>query len=250
MMECSKKFKLNTGCLIVGSENTAVPDDDGSRLMKAVHVIAINPKGARKIVSDYTEQIRKKSSNKDDSAWKTLVANKIIDRYSKLSAISGGTTSLAGVVPGIGTAVALTGGALADTALSVKFQVDMVMCLALLYKDSLSDEDAIHMSYIVALCGALEKTATVQGTRIASKAGVAMVNKYLKGAVLQTIKELFKAIGVTFTKSALTKAIPFGVGVAIGSAAGYGMTRYVGATARDMFELPVEDDRENATVAD
>jgi len=102
------------------------------------------------------------------------------------------------------------------------------------------------MSYVIALCGALEKSATIQGGKLASKAGVAMVNKYLKGAVLQTIKQLFKAVGVTFTKSALTKAIPFGIGVAFGSAAGYGLTRYVGATARDMFEIGIDDD--SATV--
>lgn len=223
------------------SKDVGVPDDDGSRLMKAVQAIAISPKEARKIVSDYSSQVSKESPKKNVREQKALVADKVISRYSKLSALSGGTTSLTGVVPGIGTAVALTGGALADTALSVKFQVDMVMCLALLYKDGLSDEDAIHMSYVVALCGALEKAATVQGTKMASKAGIAMVNQYLKGAVLQTIKQLFKAVGVTFTKSALTKAIPFGVGVVFGSAAGYGITRYVGATARDMFELSVDE---------
>lgn len=35
-----------------------------------------------------------------------MISQKVIDRYSKISATSGGITSLAGVIPGVGTAAA------------------------------------------------------------------------------------------------------------------------------------------------
>jgi hypothetical protein len=165
------------------------------------------------------------------------VADKIIKRYSKLAATSGGVTSLAGVIPGVGTAISMVGGGLADVSLSMKFQIDMTMCLAMALKDKLANEDAKHMSFIIALCGALEKAGAVEGAKIASKAGVKMVEQYLKGATLTFIKELFKTVGITFTKAATVKAIPFGVGVVIGSSAGYAMTQYVGKSARNFFLL-------------
>jgi hypothetical protein len=215
-------------------------EDSGSRLMKAVQAIAISPKDARASVFDYTLQARSEDKNATDRQIKSKVADKIISRYAKLAATSGGATALAGVIPGVGTAAAMLGGGSVDMALSLKFQVDMTMCLAFAFKSGLSDEDAIHMSYIIALSSALEKAGSAGATKIASKAGVAMVNQYLKGATLQFIKQLFKTIGVTFTRSALTKMIPFGVGVVIGSAAGYGMTKFVGNQARDFFLLESE----------
>lgn len=79
-------------------------------------------------------------------------------------------------------------------------------------------------------------------TRIASKAGVRMVKQYLKGPVLQIIKELFSKIGVTFTQKAAAKVIPFGIGVIVSGAANYALTVYVGKTARDAFRLNLKDE--------
>jgi len=215
-------------------------EDSGSRLMKAVQAIAIAPKDAKAIVDDYTEQARSKGKNATDDQIKLKVADKIISRYAKLAATSGGATALSGVIPGIGTAAAVLGGGSIDMALSIKFQVDMTMCLAFNFKNGLSDEDAVHMSYIIAISGALEKAGSAGATKIASKAGVNMVNNYLKGAALTTIKQLFKAIGINFARSSFTKAIPFGVGVVIGSAAGYGVTKFVGNQAREFFVIDAD----------
>lgn len=209
----------------------------GSTIMKIVETIAITPQDAREIVCQYEVQARAKHSDFSDDKIKNLVADKIIKRYSSLAATSGGVTSLAGVIPGVGTAFSMVGGGLADVSLSMKFQIDMTMCLAIALKDNLANEDAKHMSFIIALCGTLEKAGVAGGAKIASKAGVKMVDQYLKGATLVFIKELFKAVGISFTKSATIKAIPFGVGVVLGSSAGYAMSQYVGKSARDFFLL-------------
>jgi len=212
----------------------------GSTIMKVVETIAISAEDAREIVRQYDAQARRKHPDASEDKIKNLVSKKIIKRYSSLAATSGGVTSLAGVIPGVGTAISMVGGGLADVSLSMKFQIDMTMCLAMALKDNLSNEDAKHMSFIIALCGALEKAGATQGAKIASKAGVKMVEQYLKGATLTFIKELFKTVGITFTKAATVKAIPFGVGVVIGSSAGYAMSQYVGNSARDFFLLDDE----------
>ncbi len=216
---------------------TVGTEDNGTALMKIVEAISITPQDARAVVSQYEAQVRAGNQNKTDEHIRDLVTKKIIQRYSKMAATSGGVTSLAGIVPGIGTAISMVGGGLADVSVCMKFQIDMTMCLGIAINNGLSNEDAKHMSFIIALGGSLEHLASGAATKTASKATVKVVSEYLKGATLQTIKQLFKQVGINFTKKAAMKAIPFGVGVAISASANYFLTRYIGGVARDVFLL-------------
>jgi hypothetical protein len=93
------------------------------------------------------------------------------------------------------------------------------------------------MVYLIAATGAVGH-AGVEGTvRVGSKAGVKMLRQYLQGAALQAVKQAFKKVGVTFTRKALEKTIPFGVGVVISGTANYWLTRFVGGQARKWFEI-------------
>ena len=126
---------------------------------------------------------------------------------------------------------------MADVSLCMMFQIDMTMCLAIAINNEITNEDAKHMSFVIALAGSLEKFGTEAGKATASKAAARVASEYLKGATLQTIKQMCKQFGIIFTQKAAVKAIPFGVGVVIGSSANYLLTRYVGAVARDVFLL-------------
>ena len=232
------------------------PEGD-SRLLKAVEAIAISPKDARAMVTQYKIIAQKSNPKASEKQLQELVAKKIISRYSKMSATSGGATALAGVIPGIGTAIAMVGGGLTDATIGMKFQVDMSMCIAEAFGWDLTSEDARQLSFLIAAGGSLEKFGVEVGTAFASKAGVNMVRQYLKGATLQALKEMFKRVGITFTRKALEKAIPFGVGVVIGSAANYALTQYVGNTAlkwfttdRDMGNAPFVEKNDDESKAE
>lgn len=216
------------------------PKSDGSWLMAAVEKIAIAPEEARAIVARYRRQIKENGNTISDRAITDLIVKKIIARYAKLAAASGGTTSLAGVVPGLGTAATIIAGGGTDLALCMKFQVDMTLCLCMAINDEMSDEDAKHMSYVIVLAGAIEHATAPWGRKITSKAFAKMVDRYLKGQILKTIKALFAAVGIIFTKKALQKAIPFGVGVAFGASLNFGLTKFIGNTARDFLWLEHE----------
>ena len=43
---------------------------------------------------------------------------------------------------------------------------------------------------------------------------------------------MFKKLGITFTRKALEKAIPFGIGVVISGGANYAITQFVGNQAK------------------
>lgn len=216
-------------------ENTE--SQDGSFLLKTIQLIAMKPDAAMKLVKQYRKAARKRSPSSTDEEVERIIARRIINRYSKYAAISGGATSLTGVVPGLGTALAMFGGGVADTAVSMKLQVDMTMCLAANYGWDLTDQDAQHLTLLIAVLGSLEKFGVQAAAPIASKAGVVMLRTYLRGAALVTIKELLKKFGVTFTRKALEKAVPFGFGVATSSSINYALTQYVGYSAVKCFTI-------------
>lgn len=60
---------------------------------------------------------------------------------------------------------------------------------------------------------------------------------FVGGATLQAVKQIFKKAGITFTRKAAEKSIPFGVGVIIGFSANKGLTWYVGNKARDFLAI-------------
>lgn len=225
---------------------TAESEDTGSLLMKMVEAIAISPQDARVVVEQYERQARKSQPGASDKSIQKAVTDKIIQRYSKMAATSGAATAIPGAIPGVGTAVAFIAGGMADVTVCMKLQIDMTMCLAVAINKGLSNEDAKHMSFIIALVGSLEQMGTAGVTKVASKAGVKMVEKYLSGATLIAIKELFKKIGIVFTQSAAAKAVPFGVGIFIGGTANYALTQYVGKAASELFMLDIAEKSEAA----
>jgi hypothetical protein len=222
-------------------------DDSGSRLLKAVQSIAIHPKDARALVDNYFAQSRVANPSADAKRHQELVAEKVISRYCRLAATTGGVTALAGVVPGLGTVAAMLGGGLTDAAVTMKLQVDMTMCLAHTFGWDLDTEDARHLVFLIAAGGTLEKAGVEAATRVASKAGVTMLRQYLKGAALMAVKQFFKRLGIIFTRKALERAIPFGVGVVIGSSANYALTKYVGDAAKRWFVIDRDNDQQSTT---
>jgi hypothetical protein len=213
--------------------------DYGTALMDIVQAITISPDDARELVRQYEAQARAKHPTATDDDIKEIVIAKIIKRYSMLAGASGGATSLVGVVPGLGTALAAYGGVAADTFICTKLQVDMTLCIAIAINDQLANEDARHMTLIIALGGLLESFASEKVAEVVSKAAVKVVREHLKGATLQTVKHLFRAVGVAFTRKSVEKAIPYGFGVIIGTTTSYYLTRYIGKLARDVLLLEV-----------
>lgn len=209
--------------------------DDGSLLMKAVEAIAIAPEEARSIAERYETQLRLSDPDISQREVTDRVVEKIISRYAKMAAASGGATSLTGVIPGVGTVAAMLGGGAVDMTVCMKLQIDMTMCLCMTINKEMTNEDAKHMSFIIALAGSLEQAASTTGAEIATKAASKVVENTLKGATLKTVKELFKMIGITFTKKAFQRAIPFGIGAAIGTASNYALTSFVGKVAKDVL---------------
>ena len=213
--------------------------EDKPKLLKAVELILAKPEDIKKEAIQVLKKYKKANSNKSESEVQHLASKKIISNYSYYAAFTGGATALSGVIPGIGTAVAIAGGASADAVACMKFQIEMTMAIATVYGHDILIEEEKRLCYIFAGLGAMSEAAKEGGKTDGSKAFVKLVQQHLKGATLQAVKEIFKKLGITFTRKALEKAIPFGVGVVIGFSATKGITWYVGTKARDFFTADV-----------
>lgn len=209
-------------------------EQSGSTLLSLIEAIAISPADACAMVRGYEQAERAASANAEELADR--VAERVIAYYANMSAGVGGASGLVGLVPGLGQAMAAFGGGAIDISTSVKLQVDMCLCLAAVYGHDIHAEQARHLAFMVAACGVVERSGERFAAEVASKAGVKMLKQYLRGAALQTLKELFRKVGIVFTRKALEKALPFGIGVVVGSSFNYGMTRYVGHTAKGFFQ--------------
>jgi hypothetical protein len=145
-------------------------------------------------------------------------------------------TALTGVVPGLGQLIAAFGGATADSALCMKFQIEMTMALASLYDHDIEMDEERMLCFIIAGLGFISKAAKEGAKELGTKAFIKLVRKHLAGSTLAAVKAIFRKAGVTFTRKAVEKSIPFGVGVVIGFSANKGITWYVGDKAHDYYK--------------
>ena len=212
--------------------------EDKPALLKAIELVLADPASIRKealqLKDKYMSRYRGDKSEDEINAY---AAEKIISNYSYYTAFVGGATALTGIIPGLGTVLATFGGATADAALSMKYQIEMTMAIATIYGHDITIEEEKRMCLIVAGLGAINEAAKSGAKELGKKASVKMMQQYLKGATLQTVKEIFKKVGINFVRKSAEKAIPFGIGVVIGFSANKGLTWYVGAKAKDFFSV-------------
>jgi len=211
--------------------------DDKPALLKAIEIVLAEPENIVKEVQVISRKYYDKyEGRKTKSEIQEIITDHIISNYSYYTAFSGGATALTGVIPGLGTVVSAIGGASADTVLCMKWQIEMTMAIAVVYGHDITIEEEKRLCFIIAGLGTINEAAKEGGKAVGAKAFIKMTQQYLKGATLQAVKEIFKKVGITFTRKAAEKAIPFGVGVIIGFSANKGLTWYVGSKATDFFK--------------
>jgi len=212
--------------------------NDKPVLLQAVNLVLAKPEDIKKEANSLKEKYLKRyGKTKSEDKIDELVASKIISNYSYYTAFVGGTSALAGVIPGLGTVIASFGGATADATLSMKYQIEMTMAIATVYGHNIELEEEKRLCMIVAGLGAINETAKEAGRKMGTKAFVNLAQKYIESSSAQAVKEIFKNLGVLFSQKALAKSIPFGVGVIIGFSANKGLTWYVGKKAKDFFSF-------------
>ena len=214
---------------------------DSNLLEKAVRKIARGSDETQKLARRRLAQARTKAPGAGELTLQRKAAQTIVRGHALRSGVAGGGTGLIGAVPGVGTIAAISAGVTADVILQMKVNVDMCHALVYLFKPDMDPEEAFSLAVTLASYGTLEKQGARKfggaATRLASRAGVRVLRQQLRGGALMATKQAFKRVGIVFTRKAVEKAIPFGVGAVISSGVNAGLTTYVGHEARKWLEL-------------
>lgn len=216
------------------------PDDTEERpwLLKAVELVLADPAEIRANALSLRRRFAEEHRRDETDPWiRQKAAEKIVANRSTKTAFVGAASGLTGVIPGLGTVLATVGGASADAALTMKYQIEMVMEIATVYDHDVRVDEEKTICMIVAGLGATNQFLKEGGKAVAGKAFVTLVQQTLRGALLQAVKVIFKQLGITFTRKALEKAIPFGVGMVIGGFANKALTTYVGNRAIETYQV-------------
>ena len=209
------------------------PKGSGSWLVRLINSLAISADDAYALARSYRQRSERRYPDDIPEAHRDRIARAIIKRYAKMGCHFGRCIgSSRDGARNFGTALAILGGGSVDVGVCLKLQVDMCRCLAGRYNYDLTSEDAKHISMLLAFFGTIESLGGSAGAALGTKAGVSMLRMYLRGTVLRTLKGAFSSIGVKFTRKALEKSTPFGIGIIIGAGINYGITHYVGNTAK------------------
>lgn len=222
------------------SKELAFDGHDTPLILKAVSALVADPQKLKNDAQKLIFKVKATNPGASDREVRKKCTDKIISQYSYYAAAGGVGAALPSVIPGIGQVASIAGGAAADVALSMKFQIEMVMELATVYGHDISEIEGQRLCYLIAGLGAVGQATSQGANKMASSAFIRVVNENLKGATLTAVKEAFKTIGVQFTKKGLVKAIPFGVGALVGGALNKGLTMYVGSKAVDFFEAEIK----------
>ena len=220
---------------------TDVQELDGNVLERAIRHAARTLDQSRRLAQRRLAEARRKTPSASELELRRRAAKTIVRGHSLRSGVAGGSTGMIGAIPGVGTAVAVTVGVTTDVVLQMKVNVDMCHALVHLFKPELDDDEAFSYAVSLACYGSLEKRGAKwlggRATNLASEAGVKILRQQLRGSALIATKQAFKRVGIVFTRKAVEKAIPFGVGAVIGATVNSGITTFVGNQARKHLEI-------------
>lgn len=178
-------------------------------LLKAIELVLAEPAAIRKEALQLKDKyVTRYGSDRSEDEINAYAADKIISNYSYYTAFVGGTTALTGVIPGLGTVLAAFGGATANTALSMKYQIEMTMAIATIYGRDITIEEEKRLCLMIAGLGAISEMTRVGGKEPGKKASVKMMQQYLQDASLQTLRELFKKSWNNLHKKSCRKSYP------------------------------------------
>lgn len=168
------------------------------------------------------------------------LAEQIVASFSNLSAISGGAAALPAIIPGWGTLTTIVGGALLDTALLLKFEVEMALSLCWLYGYDIREKHERQMAFLLASI----TTYNVKSDGnfildVVQAEGVAIWN-YAPRQVSKLLLFVLGRLALMGAGKSLLRALPI-VGVAIGSGVNKVLTTNVGKHCLDHLDKRILD---------
>lgn len=160
------------------------------------------------------------------------LAQMVKTRHALLARMEGAAAGVPGsVAPGAGTALAI----LPDLGALAWLQSRMVVHIAAVYGHDTTDEDMAAELLVLQGFYNTTEAARVAVTEAGKRVATRLVNTYIKGGTLVLLKQLFRYVGIRFTRTGLVKAIPL-ISIPLGAAVNEAATRSLARRAITFYD--------------
>lgn len=176
----------------------------------------------------YAVQVRREHPE----ATSQQLALMVKSRHALLARMEGAAAGVPGsFAPGPGTAAAIV----PDLAALAWLQSRMVVHIAAVYGHDTADREMA--AELLVLQGFYNSTdaARVAVTEASKRVAGRLVSTYLKGSTLVLLKQLFRYVGIKFTKVGVVKAIPF-ISIPLGAVVNETATRSLAKRAIKFYD--------------
>jgi len=197
----------------------------GEKLLTAVERILEDTDEITRRVAEMRRETEVNLSSEEDV--RAVVAKRIVERYSRSSAVSGGAAALPALFPGIGTLAALTGGTLADMGFVLKFEVEMAMSLTALHGWDITEPGERQFAFLLASVNTYDaKSGRNFFVDVAAAEGTALWN-YGPREVGKLLVSVMTKLALLSLSKGFVRALPL-VGIAVGAGMNKVLTQKVG----------------------
>jgi hypothetical protein len=178
---------------------------------------------------EYANQVRREYP---DATPKEL-AEMVKTRHALLARMEGAAAGVPGSFFPVGGAVATL---LPDVGALAWIQSRMVVHIAAVYgHDTNHRETAAELLVLQGIYNTTE-AARVALTEASKRVATRLVNMYVRGATLVLLRQLFRYVGIRFTRVGLLKAVPF-VAIPVNAGVNEAATRSLGRKAIRFYDL-------------
>lgn len=225
-------------------------EEQGQRLVNAVERLLDDPGDLIALVDRLTRVVQAEQPTADAGTLQDAVSERIVEHFATRAAISGGATALPGLLPGLGSLVAISGGTLVDVALTLKFEVEMAMALCWNHGFDIRDPDERRVAFLLASVFTEDSVPSGKPgsdflSDMAKAEGVALW-QYAPRQIPKLIVQVSGRILVRHAAKGLARALPL-VGIAVGGTVNRTLTKRVGT--RCIQELKKRQLEREATAA-
>ncbi len=173
----------------------------------------INKKDIKKRI----QKLKKKRSNLSHEELCGL----LIKKKSRLCALAGGTTALPGIVPGVGTLVAVVGGTLLDMTAMAFFITELILEVAAVYDRDL-DQSGTSREAVWVLVSSVGAGAAGSGLTNFT------ISQLTSNAFKRLVEQALVALGIRASQRSFLRIIPL-VGMFIAGGVNYYTCQKVGS---------------------
>ena len=210
--------------------------ENAKKILRAIEAILDDNEDIIAVYEKACLKVTSKNDNEDnplsETQWFTEVGKKIVNHYTTKATASGAISGVPAVIPGLGSLVGFLGASIADVVLTLKFEVEMTLCLCHLAGFNIEKERHRQLAFTLASVTSYEirktKNTIKDSTSLAASAfwdySIRQLSKYLfimisKRALLASMKKTLLIVPV--------------VGIAIGAGMNRILTKKTGLYVLD-----------------